>query len=41
MKLDRLINLMIQLNKHSKSIDEYLQNPTAKKNEDIGAKGDD
>jgi hypothetical protein len=39
-KLDRVINLLIQVNKHSKSIDEHLQNPTGKKNEDIGAQSD-
>jgi hypothetical protein len=35
-KLDRVINLLIQVNKHSKSIDEHLQNPTGNKNEDLG-----
>jgi hypothetical protein len=29
------------MNKTAKSIDEHIQNPKAKKNEDIGAKGDD
>jgi hypothetical protein len=39
-KLDKLIVLMTEMTKSTRSIDEHLQNPKAKKNEDIGAKGD-
>jgi len=41
MKLDIVISLLKEMNKTAKSIDEHIQNPKAKKNEDIGAKGDD
>jgi hypothetical protein len=39
-KLDKMIILLKEMTKSAKSIDEHLQNPTAKKNEDIGAQSD-
>lgn len=39
-KLDKVIALLNEMTKSTKSIDEYLQNPKKKSNEDIGAKGD-
>lgn len=39
-KLDKVIILLKEMTKATKSIDEHLQNPTGKKNEDIGAQSD-
>lgn len=39
-KLDKVIILLKEMTKAAKSIDEHLQNPTGKKNEDIGAQSD-
>jgi hypothetical protein len=41
MKLDMVISLLKEMTSATKSIDAHLQNPKSKKNEDIGAKGDD
>jgi len=40
-KLDKVVALLSELRNSARSIDEHLQNPKMKKNEDIGAKGDD
>ena len=40
MKLDKIIALMSEMTRTTKSIDEHLQNPKTKKNADIGEKGD-
>jgi hypothetical protein len=39
-KLDKVIILLKEMTKSAKSIDEHLQNPKTKKNEDIGAQSD-
>jgi len=40
-KLDKIYKVMVEMTGYTKSIDEHLQKPGTKKNEDIGAKGDD